>query len=268
MSAPAERRAIQQPHHHGGGCEHAEPGVAFDQAQHLRRLEAAALGDHVVGALGDEGERVEARAVGERCRVEHAIGGRDPVEVGEIAQCHHQQIAMRDGGALGSAGGAAGVEEPGGVVRPSRRGVRRIVVEHCAVIVRTSDERRREPRHLSAHALDAFRVALVGDAEPGSRIAEDVGDLARVQLGVDGDRDEARVPDAEQRLEIVRPVRHDDRHPIAGSEPVTGPERARDRAGAPVELAVARGNRTAEGHRRPFGQGPCRLRQQRCDVHC
>ena len=175
---------------------------------------------------------------------------------------------MGDDGALGSTGGAAGVEEPGGVVRPSRRGVRRIVVEHWRVIVRTSDERRREPRHLSAHALDPLRVALVGDAEPGSRIAEDVGDLARVQLGIDGDRDEARVPDAEQRLEVVRPVRHDDGHPIAGREPVTGPERARDRAGAPVELAVARGNRTAEGYRRPFGQGPCRLRQQRRDVHC
>ena len=220
--------------------------MLLDQAQHLRRLEAAALGNHVVGALGDEGQRVEARAVGERCRVQHAVVGRDWVEIGEIAQRHHHQVAVTDGGALGPARGAAGVEEPGGVVGPGRVGAVRVVAEHGAPVVRARDQRRSEARHLAAHALYPVCVALVGDAEPGPRIAQDVGHLVRVQLGVDRDRDQARVPDAEQRFQIVRPVGHDDRHPVAGFEAVRRLERARDCAGPFVERAVMRGDRVAE----------------------
>ena len=235
--------------------------MLLDQAQHLRRLEAAALGNHVAGALGDEGQRVEARAVGERRCMQHAIVGRDLVEIGEVAQRHHQQVAVGDGGTLGPARGAAGVEEPGGVVGAGCGGAFRVVPQHGTPVVRARHQQRSKARHLAAHALDPVCVALVGDAEPGSRVAQDVGDLARMQLGVDRDRDQARVPDAEERLQIVRPVRHEDRHPLARFEPLRRLERARDRAGTPVELAVTRRHGVAVGYRRPLGQGPGRLRQ-------
>ena len=248
-----ERRAVEQPHHHRRRREHAESGVLLDQVENLRRLEAAALGNHVVGALGDEGQRVEARAVGERRCVQHAIVGRDRVEIGEVAQCHHHQVAVSDGGALGPARGAAGVEEPGGIVGPGRGGAFRVVAEHGAPVVRARDERRSKARHLVPHAFDPLSVAFVGDAEPGPRIAQDVGDLAGVQLGVDRDRDEPCVPDAEQRLQVVRPVRHDDGDPRARGQPVHRAQRARDCPGAPVERAVVGGDLVAERDRRPLG---------------
>ena len=47
---------------------------------------------------------------------------------------------------------------------------------------------------------------------------EDVGDLVAVQARVHGDGDEPRVPGGELDLEVLGPVGHDDREPVAGLE--------------------------------------------------
>ena len=217
-----------------GAANMLKPGWHSIRLEHLCRLEAAALGDHVVGALGDEGQRVEARAVGERARRgARSLRAVIRFKIGEVAQRHHQQVAMRrwwrpwagrwcrwcrrarrgrpDPAAAGSSASSW----------PSMA---------CQSSSEPATSGGASPGTSCAHAFDPFRVAFVGDAEPGARVAQDVFDLARVQLGVDGDRDEAGVPDAEERFEIVRPVRHDDGRPG---------RRARARGGARSAPAMA-----------------------------
>ena len=49
--------------------------------------------------------------------MEDRIAGRDAVDIREIGQGHRQKVAMGQHGALGTASRAAGVEQPGDVVR-------------------------------------------------------------------------------------------------------------------------------------------------------
>jgi len=59
-------------------------------------------------------------------------------------------------------------------------------------------------------------VAGIGHGDGRLAVVEDVGDLIAVEASVDRHGHEAGVPDGVQRLEVLRPVAHDDRDPVPG----------------------------------------------------
>ena len=135
---------------------------------------------------------------------------RDRVDVGVVAEAHQQQVAVGERRALGPAGRAARVEQPGRIVRPAvdeRRGRRR---REPLPLLAGCDDRRRE--------RDVAGVLGVGHDDGRPAVLEDEGDLVAVQAGVDRDGHEAGVPDGEQRLEVLGPVAHQDRHAVTGRE--------------------------------------------------
>lgn len=75
-------------------------------------------------------------------------------------------------------------------------------------------------------------MLVVGYDDGRTAVVEDVGDLVAVQPGVDRHDDETGVPDGEKRLEVLGPVAHHDRDPVAGRQAETLAQTGR-RSGRP-----------------------------------
>ena len=188
-------------------------------AENLLRREARRR-DQVLRAPQHEGQRVEARAVRHRRGVQADVLRPDPVDIGEVGPAHRQQVAMRQHRALGPAGRARGVEDPGrrlgrASTAPRRRPPR---------AARPSPRRDGQDR-ARCELAERLGQRRAGDAERRLGVVEDPGVLARVQPGVDRDRGQPGAPDAEQHRQELGPVLHDHarRGPPAGTRCCSAP---------------------------------------------
>ena len=127
-------------------------------------------------------------------RMQDAVIRRDRIDVGEVAQRHRHQVAVGERGALGAAGGAAGVEEPRRIGRSSvdRRS------RGCAGQVEPLRARGHDDR---SHCVDRLKdrfdvtgVVIVGDHSDRPAVVHDVLDLGTMQPRVDRYRNEPGMP--------------------------------------------------------------------------
>ena len=160
-------------------------------------------------------QHVEARAVRHRRGVDDGVARRDRVDVGKIVEDRRHHVLLRQRHALGAAGGAAGVEQPGRVLarraRP-RPWARRARARRSAGRPRRSTSSR--PATLAVQRR--HRVVQLGGGEAQARAAvlQDEFEFARMQLGVDRHRAQARVPAGEQQLDVLRAVLHHQRDAV------------------------------------------------------
>ena len=209
------RGVVDHAHHDGRRAEEGHVAVAVDQVDHLGRIEAQRVGHHLVAAARDLRQRVQAAAVRQRRRVDHGVVGTELVDIGVIAQRHRQQVAMGERGALGAAGGAAGVEEPGRLTGVDRLQRQRIGLEERPVFIVVDRDDARQRAGLRAHRREIQAQVGRHEAQLHAAVLEDEGDLARVQLRVDRHDAQARVPARPHQLEIRRAVLHHQRDAVA-----------------------------------------------------
>jgi hypothetical protein len=181
-------------------------------AEDLVRLEAARFGHHVARAGRDVRQHPQPRAMAHGRGVQDRVARHDAVEVGEIVQRHDGEVAVRQHGALGLAGGARGVEQPGEVRRRDVRH-RHGLAEQLAMVGPAGLDDVFQARR--AGRLDGGQVAGGREADAGAGMIEDVAQFRRVQLGVHRHRGEPRMPAGEQHFDVFRHVAHDERHPLA-----------------------------------------------------
>ena len=199
---------IDQPADHRRRGEEADVAVDREQSGDLVGVETRALGNDGVGAHGDEGQAVTAGAMRHRRRMQHAIAGADRLDLGEIGERLRQHDAVGQHRALRAAGRAAGIEEPGEIVRRARHDVDAVAVIELPPLGAFGDDRAPVRRHV----LGAIGT---GEHQRSLGMADDVGELLAMEFGVHRHRDQAGVPDREQSFEKFRPVGHRDRNAIA-----------------------------------------------------
>ena len=166
----------------------------------------------VARRLGDVREREQPRAVRDRRGLDERVAGLDVIDVGEVGHGHGHERAMGQGRPFRPAGGAAGVEQPRGN-RPGRRTPcplpGPVAIGLVVGIVDTHDGV--ESVQVFGETRDALDQIGGDEAESGPGVVEDVGELVRMQLCVDGDCHQPGVPCAEERLEELRAVGHRER---------------------------------------------------------
>ena len=242
-----------QPLHHGGSGEERHPRPAPQEGGDLVAVDAAGLRHDAHRPPGHVGQPVEPRTVRQRRGVEDAVLRHHRVDVGEVAERRHEQVAVRERGSLGPSGGAAGVEQPGRVLRlPADERRRRRRREPVPPL--TGRHHRRLQRSDGAdQRLDVAGMVGVGHDDGRLAVFEDVGDLVAVEAGVDRHGHETGVPDGEQRLEVLGPVAHHDGDPVTGRQAEVVAQ-ASGRAGRPGgERAPAGVDALAVGQRRVVG---------------
>ena len=176
-------------------------------------------GIDLAGGLRRVRQDVAARAVRHRRGMHDRIAGRDLVDVGEVASVIASRLRWLSIAPLGRPGGAAGVEQPGDVVRRHLGHRRRIAREQGAVLGAADlDDALADPSTLALERRDRLDQIRRDEADARAGMVEDVGELARVQLGVDRHHGEAGVPAGEQQLDVVGHVAHHQRHPVARRE--------------------------------------------------
>ncbi len=205
--------------------------------------------------------------MGERCRMQDRIVGRDRIDVGVVAEARHQQIAMGEHGALRPARGAAGVEEPGGIVRRAPHEVHAGVPEHALPVGIARDHDPREARQILLQRRHGLGEIGADEGETRAGMIEDVAELLAVQLGVDRHGEEPGMPDREERLEIFRPVGHGDGDALAGRHAGDGEQRSCQRPHAGGPLAIGQADAGAPGHGGSVGEGLAVLLDPAGDVH-
>ncbi len=168
---------------------------------------------------------------------------------------------------LGPAGGAARVEQPGDRVRIVLGHRHGIALEQPAVVdgAHLDDPLERLDARLErADGIDQVRRR---EADLGAGMAEDVLELARVQLGIDRHHGEAGVPAGEQQLDVFGHVLHHQRDPIARPQAeglAEAPGHDRRPAHQP---AVAQQHVGPERHGRPLRVPPTGANEQTGNVH-
>jgi hypothetical protein len=247
---------------HGRRGEHRYAAMRAQQLEDFRRLEAARFRRHVEPAVGDVGQHVEARAVRHRRGMDDGVAGRDGIDIGEIIEDRRHQVALGQRHALGPAGGAAGVEQPGRVGRrPLGRFDRR-------------DEQRVPCRAAGFDRFDQARHGQTGqrgmevgrgEAQPAAAVAEDVFELLRMQLGIDRHRHQPGMPAGEHRLGIRGAVLHHQADAIAGRQARRQPAgQARDACG---EFGIAGDDVGADRQRGALGMAAGGAGKEEGDVH-
>ncbi len=202
--AQVRRRAAAGVHealHHGRRQEGRRAGMGRAQVEELLGVEGAGGRHHLPGAAQHVGRDVEPRTVRHRRGVHQRAAVVRVVDVGQVRDGHRGQVAVREHRALGAAGGAAGVEQPGqrgGVDVGGRQGGG---VEPVPV------RRGVEDLEVNVGVRRQFRADL-GGGEHRCRgaVPEDLGHLARVQLEVERDEHAAGGPDAEHQFHDLGPV--------------------------------------------------------------
>ena len=261
-------RLLEQAQYHRRRQEQRRSGMLPHQADHLGSVEAAALRNHVVGASRQMRQRVQPGAVRHRRRVNDAVAGVDDIHVGEVAQRHRQQIAMRQHGALGLSGRAAGVEDPrrsagcdvaiGDRVRGGEQG---------SIVGRPRTDDPFQGRYRIGQRRHRCLQVGAGEAPAGAAVVQNVSQLPRMKLGVDGHGGVTGAPDGAQHLKVLRRVGHDQGHPLPAGGAELGADAARQAAHPTTQLGVSRAHLPADGHRRPVGVSHSRSGEQGGDVH-
>ena len=121
---------------------------------------------------------------------------------------------MAEHRALGPAGGAASVEEPGEIVRRDLRhghgiGGEQGFVGRAADGDQAFETRRRVGRDLGIEPIRS-------EADAGAGVFEDIAKFAAMQFGVGRHRRQAGMPDAEHQLDVVRTILRGDGDALAG----------------------------------------------------
>ena len=211
-----------------------------------------------VGAHGDVGQAVTARAMRHRRCVQHAIAGAHRFDLGEVAERLLHQIAMGEHRALGAAGGAAGIKQPGQIVGRARRHVDTVALIKAAPLGAAG-------RDGAAVRCDVVGAVGACQNERSFGVADDVTELLAMELGVHRHRDQSGMPDRKQCFEKFRPVGHGDRHP--GFRPAQGAQTAGQRARARRPLPVGRVCRAAERNRRTIRRSASPFLDPAREVH-
>ncbi len=136
------------------------------------------------------------------------------LDIGVMRLDHGSEIAMGEHGALGATGGTAGVEQPGEVIVCARTDLGRLVRQHCAISIRTDGD------HLRAgsrqRAIQLRRDAGRGEDKGGRAIVDDLGNLARMELGVDRHDRQSGSPGSKEDLRHLRAIGAGDQHAVSG----------------------------------------------------
>ena len=201
------RRLADQPLHHGGSGEQRHARPAGQQGGDLVAVDAAGVRHHAHRSPGHVGQPVQPRAVRQRRGVQDAVLRHHLVDIGEVAERGHEQVAVGERRSLGLSGRAARVEQPGRISRLPVDERRR-----CRPGEPVPPRSGRQHRHLQRidgadQRLDLVGVLVVGHDDRRAAVVEDVGDLLAVEPGVDRHGDETGVPDGEQRLEVLGRLR-------------------------------------------------------------
>ena len=202
---------LEQPHDHRRGEEEARPRMGVEEVDDLLRVETPALRDHLRRAARDVGQCVAAGGVRHRGGMNDAVALADGVHVAEVVHRLRDEVPVGKGRALRPAGGAARVEEPGGVVGvavPEGKRIAREEVPPRGLVV--GPHQVLERVDLAFEAGQGLRERTVHEARARSRVVEDVLELATVKLRVHRDRAHVRVPAAEEGDHELRGVGHRD----------------------------------------------------------
>ncbi len=159
------------------------------------------------------GNGVEAGAVRHGRGVGNGVLRRDGVHVVEIGQPHGHEVAVRDHHALGPAGGAAGVEQPGGVGGRAlgHGGQARAVFQPGGAGHGIGVDHAVQPRQRGGVGQH-----VGGDEGPARLgVVHDPLHLFGVQLGVHRHHHQPGPPGAEQQLQVPRVVAHEQHDPVA-----------------------------------------------------
>ena len=204
---------IDQPADDGGRREQRQRPHLAPECEQLGGIDAARGGHHVPRTRHQVRDGVDAGAMRDRRGVGDGVALRHRVHVDEVSQAHGHQVAVRQHHALGPAGGAAGVEQPGHVAEQplGHRHGQRIGRggEQGVGIGRIERDLALQPgqglgRHIGRH-----------EAPARAAVGHDPFHLARVQLGVHRHRHHAGPPDAPQRLQVARVVVGEQQHAVA-----------------------------------------------------
>jgi hypothetical protein len=252
---------VHQPFDDGGRGEHRKRTSRLGQPEQLRRFDTA-RGRHDVARAGHQvGNGVNAGAVRHRRGIDDGILRRDRVHVDEIGEPHGHEVAVRQHHALGPAGGAAGVEQPGDVVGGTvhhRNGTSRqqLLVGGGLDIDLALEGFELRWRHVRGH-----------EGPARLRVVDDPLRLAGVQLGIHRHHHQARPPRAKQHLQITWVVALKEHHALARGE-AGFVECTRQPCRAILPFAVTRHRRGATEDRGPGGVGARRAREQMGEIHC
>ena len=236
---------------HGRRGEHRDVAELLAETEHLVRIEPAGLRHDMPRTEPDVDHVVEPGAVRDRRGVQRRILGRHRVDIGQIAQRHRHEIAVAEHHALGPAGGAGSVEQPGEIVIVARdRRLGPLAAAGAVVTVAVDRQHRHAGRQIAGGFVEGVGGVVADQRQPRFRVAADPGDLLAVQLGVDRDRHRARPPDAVQRFEIARAIMREQRDAIAGRDAVIARQRRAERGRTRRERRVVGIDRGARQQRR------------------
>ena len=241
--------------------EHGDAGVGLREREDLGGVEATARRDHLLRPAQDVRQPVEPGAVRHRCGVDDAVVRADHVDVGEIAERHREQVAVRDHHALRPSGRAAGVEEPRQVVG-RRVGDWRLVVAGMQSPILAA-ARNDDPLEVGDRAGEIGR----DEADARARMVEDVLGLLRMELGVDRHDRESRPPRRPEDLDVLGGVGHQEPDAVSRFQSERRAQRRSHRRAAPAECAVVGQHALAGGDCRPAGEDARRAGEEVREIH-
>ena len=158
---------------------------------------------------------------------------------------------MGERGPFRAAGRAAGVEQPRAVGREPfhHRGGR--TGGEPRVVGIADGKQMLDLRKLLPQRREDLRQIRGREAQARAGILEDERELLRVQARIHRHRHQAGMPAGEQDLDVLRRVAHRERDAVAGRQPETLLQRAREAGDAPGERPVVRDRPVGEIDRRP-----------------
>ena len=152
------------------------------------------------------------------------------LDVGQVRHRHRQQVAVRQHRALGAAGGAAGIEQPGQGLRGYGGRRQRIGLQHAEVIGLTDHHQALGVRRGGVRQI---RQQLGrGEHQRHVGVFQDLQHFLVVQLEIDGHDGRLGRPGGEQQLGELHPVFTDECDAVTGRAALADARRQAQRAGA------------------------------------
>jgi hypothetical protein len=184
------------------------------------------------------------------------------IDIDKIGVGHSVQIGIAQHHALGLAGGARGVEQPGQIIGMTGNGggqcfAVRLECGLCFDVMQRAfgrDQSRQVARARDKH-------------HPAQGILNNISRLAGMKLGIDGDSDRAAEPDAIEKFEIGRAVLHEDGNTVTHLHIVVRTQRGADARRATCELGISCDQILSRRESRRTGLSPGRADEPFRQVH-